>query len=354
MSKKQFGNNLLYLLSEKKSLKWAKFKSYAEYLCRQNELSINEHQRDQYSKILPENIESYSQKTEIKSNICFWTLLRNLSSMAYLDIMGKTGETVVKIAPPMLVELPFFQPMFLLTGARSPDLLKTIKKSAKNAKIELKIKTHSLLPDTFLIKPDNKIILQSYLENTGFQGNKLSDYIRISENPPAWSILEFAGSVKDYEQSLKDDYCSGDKTHIKEIFNIDSLRFKDFDPHKDNLRDDFSLVKIFHPEQFYKYYLFSKRNEDRAEIQPDWGKYLVMAKYSENPVLEYNKKTFELSSFLPLPFFFERGLALLSGHPPTVLKKSSTKYKKTFVFKNVPYKIALLVAQKLGQNLKEI
>ena len=323
MSKNQFGNNLLYLLSEKKSLKWTKFKSYIEYLCRQNEP-------------------------------CFWTLLRNLSSMAYLDIMGKTGETVVKIAPPMLVELPVFQPMFLLTGARSPALLETIKKSAKDDKIEIKIKTHSLLPDTLLIKPDSKVILQSYLENTTFQGNKLSNYIKISETPTAWSILEFAGSVADYEQSLKTDYCSGDKTYIKEIFNIDSLKFKAFDSNKDNLRDDFSLVKIFHQEQFYKYYLFSKRNEDMVEIQMDWGKYLVMAKYAKNSVLEYNKKTFKFSSCLRLPAILERGLALLSGHPPITLKKSSTKYKKTFVFKNVPYKIALLVAQKLGQNLKKV
>lgn len=340
---------------------------------------ISKNQEGHHLKPLVEKVNNSPQKN---SND-FWQLLRDLSSMAYLDIGGKTGETVVKVAPPMLVELPFFQPVFLLTGARSPEYLKIIKKSAKKSKIEIEVKTHSQIPYTLLIKPDSKVTLQAFLEDTSFQGNKLSDYIRVSENPTAWSILEFAGSLADYEQSLTDNGSSGDKLHIKEIFNIDSLKFEPFDPNKDNLKDDFSLVKMFHQEHFYKYYLFMKENEGITEVQRDWGRFLVMAKYARNYILEYNKKTFELTSFLPLPFLLERGLALLSGNPPTVLENSSIKYKrivnkptfskhfqnaltppklkvksknnkKAFSFKNVPYKIALLVAKKLKQNLKEI
>ncbi len=346
MSNNQFGNNLLYLLSEKKSLKLTRFKQYAEYLCHQNKpkgYDISKDQETGHSRAFEDKAENPSRK--------LWQIARNLSSLAYLDMGGKTGKTVVQAAAPALAELPFMRPVFFLTGARSPELLKTIKKSIKgHSKIEMEVKAQAQLPDSVIIKPESKMILRDWLEDTSFQGNKLSDYIKISEAPPAWSLLEFAGSLADYEESLRDHWFVGDKAHIKEIFNIDStLNFKPFDADKDSLKNDLSLVKIFHQEQFYKYYLFSKRNENRSEVQLDWGRFLVMEKYAENSVLTYHKKSFEFASLLPLPFIFERGLALLSGNPPRIPKYN----KKPFIFKNVPYKIALFVAKKLGQNLIE-
>ena len=390
MSNSQFGNNLLYLLSEKKSLKWTVFKKYIEYLYRQNK-TAEHNKKDRganHSKILEGDIKNFSRKQSYD----FWRLARDLSAMAYLDMGGKTGETVVEIAPPMLAELPFWKPVFLLTGARSPELLRTIKKSVKGClKIEIEIKTQVQLPDTVFIRPESKTILQEWLEDTDFQGNKLSDYIEISSNPPAWNILEFADSLMDYEKSLNEEWFSGDRAHIKEIFDINSLKFKPFNADKNSLKNDLSLVKIFYydQDQFYKYYLFSKENENIVEIQPDWGKFLIMPKEREKNekcsktdllILKYNKKTFELVSFLPMPYIFERGLALLSGQPPEkknlnnssfvesslnpsfprkqkskkLSKQSSAKnHERGFIFKNVPFKIALLVAKKLEQNLVE-
>ena len=358
MHNNQIGNNLLYVLSEKKSLKWRKFKLYAEDLCRQIQPSQNN---------IGEGQEVSSFNTSWGNNIGFSQQLskswfaRDLSSMAYLDLGGKTGETVVKVAPPLLAELPFFQLTFLLTGARSPEFLDTIKQTINNyPKIDIEVTVQkNWLPETVLIKPESKIVLQKWLEDTSFQGNKLSDYIKMSETPPAWNILEFAGSLESYEQSLKNDQFSGDTTHIKECFDINSLKFKPFDPNTDSLEHDLSLVKIFHYEHLYKYYLFSKINEDMVEVQLDWGKF-VIAKQSQIQVLEYNKRAFELRSSLQLPFIFERGLALLSGNPMKFLntEKSREKRKniceKTFAFKNVPYEIAQMVAKKLGQKLEEI
>ena len=349
MSDIRFGNKALYLLSEKKSLKWPAFRKDMEYLLRQNkQQSLKKGRLVNSSKTLEDAGKNPSQKKACDS----WRLVRDLSAMAYLDIGGKTGKIVVKIAPPILAELPFWKPVFLLTGARSPALLQTIKKSFKTA---VEIKTHSRLPDTVFLKPESRSVLQEQLNDTKFQGNHLSDYIKISPRPPAWDILEFAGDLKSYKNSLDDEWFGGDKTHIKEVFDINSLKFKPFDADKNKLTGDLSLVKIYHQEAYYKYYLFSKQDPQKAEVQLDWGRFIIAERQSKTPVFKYNKRKFELSSRLPLPFIFERGLTLLSGQPPEkpFAKKAHKEINKTtdsFVFKKVPYETALLVINKLGQS----
>ena len=338
MSKDQFGNKFLYLLSEKKSMKWGKFLQYVEFLSRQDNFLDN-------------------QKTEKKKPAAYF-FARNLSSLGYLD-MGEDdkGHTIVKIAPPMLVELPFIRPAFLLTGARSPELLQIIK---RNSKIEVKKIVNKHLPDKIIIKPENIEILETWLEGTIFQGNRLSSYIKIYKNPVAWSILEFSGNLKSYEDSLKSHWFSGNKSDIQTIFDVNDLKFKAFNTQQP-LKYDLSLVKISHYESFYKYYLFNFINEDKVKVNLDWGRFLIVEK-SNKSVLEYNSQTFELISFLRLPLILERGLALLSGIPPREPNSFSKKQQRkdqvvgeeAFVFKNVPYKIAALVADKLGQELKEV
>ena len=350
MSKNQIGNQLLYLLSEKQSLRWGQFKSFAEYLNRQDSsLSLKACKNSMSHK---RGFKEGSDKSYL-----YWSIVRKLSSLAYVDIGGKTGETIVKIAPLMLAELPFSGLTFLLTGARSPKLLETIKTTLKNQlTIKIAIKSTYLLPDTVFIKPKNKTVLQNWLEQTPFQGNKLSDYIKLSSSPPAWNLLEFAGNITDYEKSLESHWFSGDKTHIKEIFDINSLTFTPFNPEKNSLKNTLSLVKIFYQENFYKYCVFSKQTEDQVEVQLDWGKLLILTKRFQSPVLTYNKRNFELISSLPLPVIFERGLVLLSGNPIELKeeKKKQRNTKKSFIFKNVSLKIASLVAYKLGQKLIEI
>ena len=103
---------------------------------------------------------------------------------------------------------------------------------------------------------------------------------------------------------------------------------------------------------FLKYYLFSKQKQEKAKVDLDLGAVLddqsrPMSSFKLQP------KNFEFTSRLRLPFLIERGLTLLSGEYPKFCDKRKNKKKtqKVFVFKNVPDKIAQLVAEKLGQNL---
>ena len=117
------GNELLYLLSDKKQLTYHQFKQY---------------------------ISSY--------NVCQpYNLLRDFSAMNYLDIDNSKRIVSVRAMPPMLIELPFVEKSYLLSGARSPQLRQAVHEIAK-------IKTHNHIPDTIIINakhavfwPDTKI-----------------------------------------------------------------------------------------------------------------------------------------------------------------------------------------------------
>ena len=321
MSKNGFGNNLLHLLSEKQFLSREKFIEYVQVLKEHSNIS-NE------------------------LNYPYWrcSLDRNLSALGYLDIgVDEQGNKIVQIAPPMLVELPFMQLSLLLTGARSPAFIMLLKNITRNSGIAMDIIPHKYLPDTIFIKPENKSILQSLLENTIFQGDKLSSFIKISDRPVAWNILDFSGNLDSYEESLRNEWFSGSESNISQIFDTNSLKLKNFQHYKDNLINSKSLVRVFHSEHFYKYYLFSKNNGDMVAVDLDWGRFLI-SKQSEHQILKYNKKTFELSSTLRFPTILERGLTLFSGYPPK-------REGKNFTFRFVPEKVANVVGRKLKQNI---
>ena len=318
----KLGNQLLYLLSEKKSLEWSQFRKCVEDIF---------YRQDKVSNDL--------DKYEI------YSFARNLSSLCYLDIgeNKKSRKVIVQVAPPMFVRLPLIQSTFLLTGGRSSKLLDIIESCPEVQKMPSKNK-QKLLPETFIIRIKDQD-LDSLIEQTIFQGNKLSNYIKVHKQPIAWDILEFAGDINQYEQSLSLEWHSGNTSDIKQFFDIKSLKFQDFNS-SNQLGNNLSLVKIPHYEKFYTYYLFKPSNEDKAKVNLDWGRF-IMAKQSNCPVLEYDKQTFELRSNLRFPAIFERGLTLLSGIPPIREEEN-----KKFIFKSVPYKIAELIAHKLGQKLR--
>ena len=165
MFNNQPGNHLIYLLSEKKILKWHDFKKYIEVL--------------------------YGGKILEKDKYFIFKLSRNFSSLGYIDIGKDTRDnTIIKITPPMLVALPYISPTFLLTGACCPELQKTVK-----SHFHPEIKTHQWLPNTLIIKPESVEKLENKLQDIVFQGNKLFDYIKVCKTPIAWNILEYCRRV---------------------------------------------------------------------------------------------------------------------------------------------------------------
>ncbi len=320
MSKHEFGNNLLYLLSEKTSLKYSEFKKYIEYL--------------------------YKDINNYTDHIPYSPILRGLNSLGYMDIGQNTqkGTTVVQVAPAMLVELPYLQHTFLLTGMRTPELLKIFKSS-----LCVKITSHKYLPDTVLVYPEDKLALKNWLKTTtAFQGNKLSSYIKVYDRPVAWDILDFTGDLKSYQSCLEWS-SGGDLSNVTKVFDISSGVFKRFHSNRMTLPDGISLVEVsLYNNSYYKYFLFKKEDHKQVQIDKNWGRFVVAYK-SEASVLKYDIKKFALSSVYPLPYLFERGLTLLSGCCPQKRKSPNDT-----VFKYVPEQIANLISDKLGQKLQII
>ena len=324
MFREKLGNKILYLLSEKKSLPYNKLRQYVEdFKSEEGILRLEKNDLKQR-----------------KDSYCYSSLVRSLSSLGYLDIGKKGNKPIVKIAPPMLVALPYIKPTFLLTGARTSSFLQLFKNGKS---FEIKLIKNDYLPDTVLIEPESLNTLETWCKETQFQGNKLSDYIRLHKKPIAWNMLKCSGKLTAYEKQLELDWFSGDESHIRKIFDVNKLKFIPFNLQKTE-KKHLSLVKIYHFESYCDYYLFDFSKKEKVFVDLDWGKFLVIQR-SNNSILEYNIEIFELTSYLRLPLVIERGLSLLSGNLVEVGRN------KEFTFKNVPCQIAELVADKLGQKL---
>ena len=294
------GNNLLYLLSEKKAMFYTRFKGYID--------------------------EMYSGRDKYFA----YRLIRNLSALGYLGLGNdKKGGTIVSVMPPMLIELPFITPQFMLTGARSPELSAAAKDIAT-------VKHHEYLPDSvFINSKDREKLLQKILH-----GDKASSFLKTPAHPLAWSTLEFSGNLIDYKKSLT--WYDGDREHIKDIFDKEEMKFKKYDGGK---IEGEVLVKVSHYEKFSRNYLLNTKNK-QAKVNLDWGRFLALQGTAQ-PVLHYDRSRLILKSSLFLPVLIERGLTLCSGVPP--------RYNgKGYSFTKIVPKVAKLVEDKLQQPLKEV
>ena len=314
--KNQSGNNLLYVLSEKRSMRL--------YDCRK-------HMDDLWQKGEGERYWYYS-------------IIRKLSSLGYLDIGEYSGKTIVQIAPPVLVALPFMRPTFFLTGARSPKLLRDIEKICNHSEMELEKKQFdNNMPESLFIKIYNTDKMECLFKDLVQEGR-----LKIEKQPISWNIINFSKGVEEYKESLENDYFSADPEDIMEVFDPASLRFTKPDDKselplaKDNKNQEFLIKSVNH---YDKYYLYSQNKKEKVATHLDWGKFLMLQN-SKNPILKLTKEM-ELKSCLRLPPLLERGLALLSGTP---VNEVFFNNKKDFVFTNVPLEIAKLVSEKLGQN----
>ena len=288
------GNELLYLLSDKKQLTYSKFKQY-----------ISSH------------------------NACLsYNLLRDFSAVNYLDIDNSKRNIIVRAIPPMLTELPLTERTYLLTGARSPQLRQVVSEVAK-------IKTHDHMPETVIIdaKHTDKLLAKI------LYGKRVQDYVRISSRPLAWCLLESANDLQNYEHSL--NWVAGDREHIKRIFSVEELKFCPCE--RENYRGTV-LVEIKHYDRFSRYYLFNTKSEEIAKTNLDQGRFFVL-KQARKQVLKYDRRRMRLRTEVYLPDHLERALVLYLGVPP--LRKGTVA-----LFDRIPSDVAKYVATKLQQSLQ--
>ena len=316
MSKDNWCNSLLYILSEKsfdKCLSFSKFKEYINIL----NPSLNEEKCPYFG----------------------YNLFRKLSALGYINILRSQHGKTLQTNSPKLVLLHFIRPIFLFTGARTEDLIDKINTMCKRHSFIFDRKKHNNLPDTITIIPDS---LENFKKQWEHSTNKLKDYVELYINPVGEDILNSIPDIVSYKQSLKNNWFSANQSQIQEIFDIKTLKFRPFQEHQKPTHDFLGKTLLY--EKSPKYYLFKRPCNEKIEIDLDWGRFVVLAEYSDKDVLQYNKSNRQLTSAIRLPLILERCLSLFYGIYP--LEQGCF-----FIFQHIRFEVAQTVSRKLNQRL---
>lgn len=318
-------DRLLYVLSAKQEMSWTAFKSAFGSL---------------YTSIASV---SDLEKQSIKNKRL--EVVRSLQSLGHCDF-DFTGNRVY-VAPPALVRLPCAGfPQAVLAGARSPQMLEQIKDVCdalgNHIKVEIQLDNDlSLIPRQITVQVEDVEELRKIADSLN---------IHFRENPAAWEILNFSGSLQDYFATRK--WSSAPEINWqRQTFNIDSLQFHSYQGTETNIR----LSQYKNPKSSTQTYYFW-RDGQSTEIDRDWGRYAVLSTLHLN-VLVYDKRKFMMAVPIgaKLPCWLERALTLCSGHMPEYRDRIDSlelpKVRGFSLFQAIPPQIAEMTATKLNQKL---
>ncbi len=318
MSKDNWCNSLLYILSEKSFDKYLLFSEFKKYI----------------NILRPSLIEEQFQYFE-------YNLFRQLSGLGHINILQSQEGLTFKINSPKLILLHFIRPVFLLIGARTEDLIDEINIMCKKNSFIFDRKKNKDLPDTITIIPDS---LENFKKRLECPTNTLKDYVEIYTNPVGEDILNSVPSLTSYRQSLN-NWISANPSQIEKVFDIEKLKFRDFQEHQK--RNHNFLGKALLHGNIPQYYLFKSSCNEKVKIDLDWGRFVVLPEYSENGMLQYNQSDLKLTSHLRLPLILERGLSLFYG----ISVETDGPFPFPFIFQHVHFEVAQTVSRKLKQRL---
>jgi hypothetical protein len=310
-------NDLLYVVSAKKDLSWQKFKGIVRYFT-----------QDEVEKVE-------------------WELLRDLSALGHCDYHFDYRKSRIYATPPVLARLPWNGlPKAVLSGARSPDILKRLEDycDRSNSYLHLQIDSQpksTLLPSRICIEAGSMKDLAILAERFDF---------KLPTHPSAWSILHFSGSLETYCSNLKwidnqlpDDNC--------QYFNISALKFQESQLFQSDSRH--KLTKSKDVRDLSIFFLWNEQK--RAEVESDWGRLALLSMDGIKNLLVYDESKFILvvPASVPLPKLYQRVLVLCSGYASNVISQRglNPNYPTLYnfnLYRDVPLVIAALVAQKLG------
>jgi len=262
-----------------------------------------------------------------------WRTLRSLVALGFCDELSVSRK--IAIAPAVLYSAPETSNKFVLTGARAPGSLARIQGEIEGKSINIeRIQNHSglLLPET--------VILHGSLADITPIAEKLQ--LQIAHESPAWK-LAFAGPSSEtvWEQAPIEELAT--LNWKRRVFDIQKRCFSPqatFDETQDR------LVEYFDPYEF-DWKCFLTIGDETRLVAKDWSRYIFLA-HAGRPALYYADASLYIHATCPLPWWYERCLALCSGLEPSQQTFSNEKFT---VFSNVPRKISQLVAKKLGQNI---
>jgi hypothetical protein len=277
-------------------------------------------------------------------------LVRLLDSLGFCEF--DFNRRMVYMCPPSLVLLPVCGlPKAVLTGARSPRLLRNMKSLARKRSEEVLMEsvpqkdTNVTLPPSIYIEAISIQVLRGIADELGIK--------TALENPASWLLANFSASINEVKESVvfEDRAEPGWK---RRVFDESKLYFS-----YDAKGDAESLVfkEYTNPVNMQlKHWLWD--GEKSAEVERDWGRYLALCSSGSNIIL-YDPVLSKMAvpATVPPPCILARSLVMCSGAAPRIAKTPSKRIgdippgSLLHVYQCVPPSIARLVSAKLGQKL---
>lgn len=278
-----------------------------------------------------------------------------LQTIRYLDSLGHCefdfDKRHVFACPPALVALPpYGLPKAVLTGARTPSMVRKMKDFVKGNRnsvshsIKLQRSEHPLLPSAIYIEAVDHNHLQKVAQSTQI-GCHLTA-------PAAWSLVNFSAGIENVRYNLS----YGDRADldwIKRTFSANILTFSK----SHNTENVQGLAEYTNPKSQQKLHWIWDGNR-AAEVDRDWGRYMILADEGAE-VLLYDKQRHQLAvpSTVPLPRFLARAATLCTGLAPAQARMGEQSVggvpagQPVDIYCAVPPPIATMISEKLSQNL---
>jgi len=273
-------------------------------------------------------------------------IVRVLDALGYCEF--DYARRKVFMCPPALVTVPSFGlPKAILTGARTPKLVKRIKASVASRKEKAVFdricqrKDFLNMPDVISVEACDESVLKEIADETGAK----YDFA----NPVAWDLVNYSASISDIEKSLKFERLA-EVDWKKRYFNKEKLIFSYY---PDDSQKGLRLTEYINPVNHQKeHYLWD--GDCAAESPRDWGRFICLKSAGKN-ILFYDIRTqcLGIPLTVPLPRILARAVALCSGLIPLIktLPQQCGGHCPMQIYTDIPEVIAMLVSQKLGQKI---
>jgi len=276
--------------------------------------------------------------------------IRLLDSLGYCEF--DFNRRMVHMCPPGLALLPSYGlPRAVLTGMRSPRLVKNLKISVRKRREKALLSFLSQgnrvinMPPSICIEAADNQILQ-----------EIADELKISfykEGPASWRLANFSSPIDEVKRSLV--FEERDELGWKRRVFMKNMLF--FSKKAEEGEAGQTLVEYTSPiDKQLRHWLWN--GAESAEVERDWGRYLSLADSGFN-ILLYDRKLCRMAVpiTVPLPCILARALVVCTGIAPalarTPLKRRGDVPPGCHVqiYPGVTSAIASLISEKLGQKL---
>jgi hypothetical protein len=314
------GDRLLYALSARSNVGWASFKRAFDSL-HAVEISANDGLRYRRSEAI-----------------------RVLEGLAHIELDRRSPQSRIVVTPSSLVLLPGGGlPTALLSGSRSPSGVERIGAAAEKAGIGV----------AFCVGHGRDSASPCRIVFTGESLNQLSEFagserLSFTTVAPALRLADASGSLSDYVASLPSEEI-GDLKWAREDFNPSVRAFST------RRQEGASRLSRYTNRVTGIRVCFFHEGTIAIRIDPDWGRYLVVAKAGLQ-VIVYDPVSSLLATpvTMPLPRLLARSLSLCSGWAPSIVDGfpfGESLMQTARLYRRIPRYIAERVALKLDQQL---